>query len=322
MITFKEFMHEDAQLKQKVLKALGKRDDNDPMFAQLYKVLLSQPLSNRIESYINSRNDSDAIDNIQYLVKTIPTLGDVDEVKSFLDDLKKSNYDFVDIKKLCPPSGMTASADISTVVSNSFAKKLFDKLIDEVKGKNDAGPGEAALAILSPNITYAQGASVDEYGRGGDIIVTGVGKVEVKGGTGGRLTAVKTLDQQGMTDSLEGYTLKGKGIRPTFLSAPLPSDFPKEKFMKAACKAWFGKDNLEVIQAAGTKDFTKVWINAMYDAYRNYAGFKSVLFLTNHKYHYTTSGYQIPANYIKNCGYLYYPSTSQPREMCPQIVPK
>ena len=83
MITFKEFISEDSQLKQKVLKALGKRDDNDPMFAQLYKVLLSQPLSNRIESYINSRNDSDAIDNIQYLVKTIPTLGDVDEVKSF-----------------------------------------------------------------------------------------------------------------------------------------------------------------------------------------------------------------------------------------------
>jgi hypothetical protein len=255
---------------------------------------------------------------------------------------------------------MSAPAPLANIVDDGFAKKLFDELVN-FKGKNDSGPGEAAMAILSPNITYAQGATVKEFGRGGDLIVAGVGKVEVKGGGGGRLTPWNSIDQKGMTQALANFNLekpetkkdqqekarydkaveKAKaagqeppapptekekktfaGITPLFMSSTLPEGFPTEPFVRAAAQAWFNGANAdELVEAAGTPKFGQIWLNACYNGYKEFAGWQGVLFLSPGAYQYTVSGSQISDANISKWGYVYYPGTSQPREMCPQVIP-
>ena len=274
---------------------------------------------------------------------------------------QETAYDFIKLEVAFPEKGMAAPAPLSNVVDDGFAKKLFDKLV-EYKGKNDAGPGEAAMAIMSPNITYAQGSTVAEYGRGGDLIVAGVGKVEVKGGGGGRLTPWKGIDQKGMKVALTNFSFdKGEtkkdqaaklryekavakaqaagtpppsppakttkkqmaGITPAFMSKTLPEGFPTEEFLRAACQVWFNNANAEeLISVAGTPAFLRVWLNACYNGYKDFAQWQGVLFLSAGAYQYTVSGSQIAMENVNNWGYVYYPGTSQPREMCPQVIPK
>ena len=56
-----EILSEDAQVKRKVLKTLNKLPDENPIFPQVYKQIVGEPLGNRLSSYINNRNDQDAI---------------------------------------------------------------------------------------------------------------------------------------------------------------------------------------------------------------------------------------------------------------------
>jgi hypothetical protein len=320
-----EILTEDPIVKQRVIRGLAKKPDDAPIFQQVYKVLVGEPLSGRIKKYIEARGDADARNAVDELDRLIPTLGNAQEVKAFIDEFQKKDakghpIDFVNTKVAFPAGGMTKSAQLSTLVTHPFAKKLFDSLIT-YKGKVDAGPGEAALAIMSSNITYAQGATKEEFGKGGDIIVNGVGKVEVKS-TGGRLVSVKTLEQSIMTKSLGGWTGARKSITATALSKPLPPDFPKAKFMKAACLAWFGEVRPELVAAAGTSGFRRLWLNAMYQGYKDYAGFTGILFLSQGSYQYTISGDQIPDSYVDNWGAVYNPTSAQLRDVCPAITPK
>lgn len=360
-----EFLIENPQIKSRVLTRLQKTPSDSPIFPEVYKTLVGEPLTGRIRNYIEAREDADASAAINHLDKLIPTLGSTEEVKAFMAKFTKkpgqeTAYDFIKLDVAFPKEGMAAPAPLSNIVDDGFAKKLFDKLVD-YKGKNDAGPGEAAMAIMSPNITYAQGATVEEYGRGGDLIVAGVGKVEVKGGGGGRLTPFKTIDQKGMALALSNFSLdkpetkksqqekakyekavaKAKaagtppppppaeapkkqmaGVTPAFMSSTLPAGFPKEEFIRAACQAWFnGANAAELIEVAGTPKFSRVWLNACYNGYKEFAGWQGILFLSPGAYQYTTSGLQISDSNIKSMGYIYYPGTSQPREMCPQVIP-
>ena len=320
-----EILTEDPIIKQRVIRGLAKKPDDAPIFQQVYKVLVGEPLSGRIKKYIEARGDVDAAAAVAELDRLIPTLGSAEEVKAFINEFQKKDakgrpLEFVNNKLAFPAGGMTKAAQLSSLVVNPFAKKLFDSLIT-YKGKTDAGDGEAALAIMSPNITYAQGATTEEFGRGGDIIVNGVGKVEVKG-KGGRLVSVKSLEQSKMTKSLGGWTGKKKSITSTFLSSPLPLDFPKARFIKAACLAWFGEVRPELIAAVGTPGFRRLWLNAMYQGYKDYAGFAGILFLSQGSYQYTISGEQIPDNYVDNWGAVYNPTSAQLRDVCPSITPR
>lgn len=334
-----EFLTEDPALKSKVISALQKKPEEDPVFSYVYKVLVGEPLSGRIKRYIEARNDPNATAAMEVLDQIIPTLGDTKEVKAFLDKFKKPDFDFISIKNLCPADGMKSSADLTSIVSDPFAKKLFNELQNRVKGKKDAGPSEAALAIMSSSIMFAPSASKSDNAKGGDLIVNGVGRVEVKSGTGGRLVGAEKLDQQGMTTALGSFRptkppsnksdqtdnsvpVEYQGIRPDYLSRTLPAEFPKEQFMRAACLAWFGEERPEIIKAAGTSSFGREWFNAMYRQYKEYAQFNGILFLTGDKYQYVIDGSQIPDSYIVNKGYVYYPKSRQTREMSPQVVPK
>ena len=56
-----------------VVRSLSKMPDDDPIFNDVYKRIVNQPLGNRLERYIQNRGDQDALRAVKWLATAIPT---------------------------------------------------------------------------------------------------------------------------------------------------------------------------------------------------------------------------------------------------------
>jgi hypothetical protein len=305
-------------IKQKVLRSLSKLSDDDPTFAKIYKdIVVGTPLQSRIENFIMARKDNDAIANIQYLLKQIPNLtNDIDELKPFLAKLKNARRDFVDVKKLVPPGGMSEPKPLSDVVIDPLAKKLFTDISSDLigaklkkgeKGVSDAGPGEGALAILSPRISFAPDEDGEE--TGGDIRIKGAGKTEVKGYNG--VLRGSPVDQSGIVNFLNTQkgkwqlNTKGQTIRVNDLATAkgtkssggftFTEDFDSAGFIKTVTQSWFGTSNSAVENSIHTPNFILEWYKASFDFYAAQSGHAGILFLSKNSgtYCYCVNGEQV-----------------------------
>ena len=311
---YKEFLWEATQ-KQRVLNFLAKQADDSPLFAKIYKDMVGGPLATRIGEYIETRKDKDAINEIQYLLRTIPTLANIDQLKPWLERLRKKE-DFINIDMLIPPEGMKSPAKLSDTVSDPIAKELFHRIAREVKGKADAGPGEAALAILSPEIMYAPDDT--ELGRGGDISIRGT-PIEVKGHLG-RIWGPYPVIQTNMTKILAKWDPSLKSVTVTQASGQWGSKFPAQQFITEACIAWFGKPIQAIIKAFGRPNFKAIWHAAIFNYYKKQAGHKGILIIGSSTYQYLVDGKQMQNIRIVSPGDLCRPNSRQYREMAPQIA--
>ena len=108
---------------------------------------------------------------------------DVDDLQSFLENYGK--YDYVDTEALKQTNQRVSTESIlkgEGNVSEQFIKNLYQLLFPIQTKSPTRGPGELALALLSPKITFAPEGK-------GDLVIDGT-FVEVKGQTsvkGGRL---------------------------------------------------------------------------------------------------------------------------------------
>ena len=226
-------------LKSRVIRTLEKKKAEDPVFDTTYKLLVGKQLETRIQNYIASHEDADiGADEMKWLIKTIPTLGTAEEVKTFVDEWN-GGKEFIDIAKLIPSTGMTEATPLTDIVPDGIAKKLFVALTRENFTKSDAGPAEAALAIMSKKITYST--------EGGDLIINGK-KIEIKSGGkggssgGGRIYNDKHYpDQKEMGQILADAGFKGN-VSVMYASQPLPTNFPQKAFSEAVSKAYFKKN--------------------------------------------------------------------------------
>jgi hypothetical protein len=310
-----EFLSEDAQTKRIVIRTLNKLPDDKPIFSQVYKQIIGEPLGNRLKNYINNRGDQDAIKQAKWLVNAIPTLGDTKEVKEFINKFSNPEFDPIDTKKLIPSAGMQGPADLLSVVSDPFAKKLFNKIFNELQGKTDAGPGEAALAILSPNITY---------GSPGDIVVNGI-KIEVKAskaesGKAGRIWD-SPINQKPMLDLLRQLNMSGFSVLDGEQAFPDPE--LSEQFINLACEAWFGEIYPDVVKSFGKSGFREIWQSRVFDFYKSHSGWQGLLALGLSKYQYIQTGEEF-ARYMKKAyqGSLCRAGSKQSRDLAPQILIK
>jgi hypothetical protein len=306
-----ELLNENPQLKRQVVKTLSKLPDENPIFQDVYKKIVGTPLASRIDAYINNRKDRDAIAAMKWLVNAIPTVGNAAEVKEFLSKFKDPEYDFVNTKALVPPSGMSGPSDIGALVADPFAKKLFDKIFQEFSGKGDAGPGEAALAILSPNITY---------GAPGDIVVNGR-KVEVKASRGsgkaGRIWDMP-IDQKPMIAILGPLGISNFSVLDG--TQPFPAPDLSKKFIRAACIGWFGGSVPTIEKAFGTAAFKEVWQAHVFDTYKSHGQWEGMLALGVKTYQYIISGQEFATTMKKsNQGTICRPAAKQSRELAPQV---
>jgi len=312
---------EDDQIKNRVMTALNKKQAEDPIFDKVYKSIIGKQLDTRIQSYIASHKDADiGASEMAFLVKEIPQLGKTQDVKAFVNKWNQGE-DFIDVQSLVPDSGMTAPAEIQSIVADGIPKALFQSLTRNQSQftKSDAGPAEGALAIMSKEISYAK--------DGGDLLIAGK-KVEVKSGGrggksgGGRLWGGEPIDHTEMTNILNKirFKMKGKSISVLSGTRPIPDKFPAKAFMTACTKAWFGKSVPTVINSFGTPEFAVNWMNAVYEFYKSKAGHSGVLVVGVERYLYAVNGAQmLNGKVMGNLGALYYPTSRQPRELAPQV---
>lgn len=307
-----EIITEDAQTKRMVLKSLNKLPDENPIFPQVYKQIVGQPLGNRLDKFINNRQDQDAIKAAKWLVQAIPTLGDAKEVKDFISKFANPEWDPINAKALIPSGGMSAPAEILSIVQDPFAKKLFEKIFHEFQGKGDAGPGEAALAILSPNITY---------GSPGDISVFGV-KVEVKAsrsakGSAGRIWDMP-VNQKPMIDILAKIGLNSFSVLDG--EQPFPDKKLAPAFIKAACQSWFGASIPAIEKSFGKAGFKDLWQQQVFDSYKSHGKWAGVLAIGLTTFQYVENGQQFAGSMKKaNHGSICRASEKQSRALAPQI---
>lgn len=310
-----EFFTEDAQTKRMVLRALNKLPDDATIFSQVYKQIIGEPLGKRMDGYIKNRGDQDAINAAKWLITNIPTLGEAKEIKDFLAKFANPEFDPIDAKALIPSGGMSKPAELLSIVKDPFAKKLFEKIFHEFSGKTDAGPGEAALAILSPNITY---------GSPGDIVVNGL-KVEVKAarnvkGRAGRIWDLPINQKPAL------QILKPMGLT-SFTVLDGTKEFPDpqqaEAFISAVSEGWFGEVKPELVQNFGKPSFLNAWLAQVFEYYKAHSGWGGLLALGLTSFQYVETGDQF-SQYMKRAtnGSLVNAAEKQSRGLAPQILIK
>jgi hypothetical protein len=328
---FKTTLNEvdDETKKDRVIRALNKKRADDPIFDKTYKLIVGPMIGTRIENYLTNigKNDPDvSVKVISMLIKLIPELGNTTEVKKFIEDWNKGK-EFVNINELIPSSGMDGPKSILTTISEGIPEKLFLKLANYKAGKSDAGPYEAALAIMSGSITYAGEG-------GGDLIIDGQ-KIEIKsggtGGGGGRIyNDRKKLNQSAITQALSGTALEsiasisvlsasgqGKGQDWTEFAQKEPETF--KAIAKAINQVWFDGARTEIERAFGTPEFRLLWNRALFDDYANAAGHNGVLIIGQTQYQYIVSGDQLHSVPQSSKGSVYYPASRQDRELGIQV---
>lgn len=317
---FKEIIVEDeAKKKERVIRTLQKKKAEDPIFDKAYKLVVGPAVDARIKNYLIAHEDPDVgAEAISFLIKVIPNLGTFEQIKDFLEKWNRG-VDYIKIEKLIPSKGMEDTAPIEAVVEEGIARNLFQELSTKSSGlgKSDAGPAEAALAIMSERITFPKTP-------GGDLLIDG-NEIEIKGGGksiksgGGRIWGKERLNQQPMTDVLNETSYAGKNVTVVAGTKPFEDDFPSEQFIKACCNSWFKKEVPAVIKSFGTPSFRKAWNIAVYDHYKTYAGHQGILIIGAANYKYIVSGEQLFNTRQSSAGYLYNPNTSQDRDMAPQV---
>lgn len=328
---FKQFKN-DEQKKAHIIRKFEKMRADDPTLDKAYMLIAGggvktdeeSPVAQRIKGYLEKSSDPDVTAEVMaWCIKTIPTLGDTNQVNDFVNKLQ-AGMDYVNVNELCPSSGMTDIAPLESVVEEGIPKELFRKMQGMKFGKADAGPGEAALAILSTKITYASDADAEE--TGGDIAIDGVGKIEVKGNQG-RLGPWTTINKS-LSNSLAAWNkyrdLKlaagekmPKGLSAVALSQAVPEDFPKQEILDAIIADYdiakfAGK--LEI----GNPEFRREWNKVCYNAYKADSGFKGLLVIGQTHYTYATTAEQLIDSIKVSSAQVVYKG-QQLRENMPQL---
>jgi len=164
----------DKQLRNDIIAMLKTEDDRD-MLDKIYTALHQGGLEDRIKAVLSK--DEDVKGKIDVLAGLImQTGGTYVEIDTFLKQFKKG---FIDIAALKSSGGTKPFS--SWFKGDDFAKRVFDKLAEyDVMG---IGPGEFALAVMSPKIKFAGRSRT----VAGDLEIDGTAvEVKTKKDKGGR----------------------------------------------------------------------------------------------------------------------------------------
>ena len=192
---YREFITEkpNRDQLQKMQRIYSKMEQNPAVIDELWNTISMKVqddegnLNDRILTALQPENTKPETDQtfantfIEAFVAAIDkTEGTVEEKIQFANTL--GSVDHIDTKALLQPlSGWS-----DWLVGTPFAQRLFDTMFNLPAFRTDnKGPGEVALALLSPKITLSK--------TKGDIVVSGT-PIELKGGktsSGGRLSPTK-----------------------------------------------------------------------------------------------------------------------------------
>ena len=166
--------YSDQQLKDLIVQRLQSEEDRN-MLDRIYQALEQSTLDERIKKTLST--DADAKSRLQIFAGLVMnTDGTFAEKENFI-----TNYPtgFIDTEKLTAPNQIHRYEE--WLMGDEFVKRVFDSLYSYTP--QGIGPGEYALAVLSPEI-QASGRSAD---LAGDLVINGVMcEVKAKQQSGGR----------------------------------------------------------------------------------------------------------------------------------------
>lgn len=217
---------QQAEILDRIWKIINKDDVKQKIDVAFSTTLADEKISDRERKNI-MRNLTEIFGNLSADYKSMMT---------FLDKLEKGGV--VNINALSKP----LSSFEQVFDGDSVAIKAFRRLASYGSGKNQKGPGEYALAMLSNKISLKEG--------GGDLNIDGMGEVELKasvGTSGGRL-GHGGLAQKDAKAALEKYYnnvpallkhfedgAKGMGLVQfvQYLNDGLPARSPENKSLRS-----------------------------------------------------------------------------------------
>jgi len=270
---------EDKQLKKEIIGVVNATDDFT-VLQRVLNVLKAGNIDERIKSVIGK--DGDAQYFLKQIVKAILDIeAPIEEKNEFLTRYEKGTV-IVSSKLL--DSKLHSFADL---VGNGFTLELFKQLSVDLTSQG-VGPGEVALAVLSPDIQWSGRIS-----GGGDIIVNKKAvEVKTRVKEGGRwINARKAkLDLTGIQSAMTSHLLTPVEIpdrvnTTTWADTIRPAIDPKklkEVVKKIADSTFKFVDNTQYQTALISGDAAAIvnaYLNVGYDNYKKYSGFEGMLLM-------------------------------------------
>lgn len=221
-----EFMKEDLsvpKLKKEITKKIASIDDFD-LLDRIYQVLSQTDVKGKIEKALEFTTQKSNIGNVDNVInEMISSIANVEgttkEKMLFVEALEVGKV--VNTKSL-----QMATADFSDIFPMPFAERFFLANANFGRGSQMKGPGEFALAIMSPEITLA---------AKGDIMINKK-LIEVKSalssGSGGRLGETGSVNT-----TKEAIVAKLKEVASKYMKTPDQKQFFHDAFESVISKS-------------------------------------------------------------------------------------
>lgn len=289
---YREFVREYQDLNQEkdaiiqTVSGLNASNETEAkLLDRIWKILNSETVTSKIDTAFSASLGDESFAKAQKakvlrdVTQIISNLtADFKAMSGFLDSLEKGTA--VNIGELSKP----LSSFEQVFNGNSVTQEAFYALASYGSGKKQKGPGEYALAILSPKIALRAG--------GGDLDIQGMGQVELKASidkSGGRL-GHGGMDQKTAKDILKKYhndvpALKqhfedgaksmGLGKFVEYLNIALPVSIPDNQKLRMEIaadlyKPTFSEHAKGIVQAFGQEDIKTIeneYLRANYEHY-------------------------------------------------------
>lgn len=279
---------EDAKLKKQVID-LVKSTDDEPLLQKVYNALSMGDLPARLKTILSK--DADASKFVEKIANTVIAMDYPTQAKE--DFAKQFPKGFIDIDKLLDGNRYR----FSQIMPPGLPTELFKILTVEL-ASHGVGPGEVALAVLSPKISWS-GRAVG----GGDIQI-GNKAVEVKTtvSSGGRwmnprkakmnMSAIAKAMTQAIMDTRKKNKVKGEPfeipdrintmtwvdqIRPQIDPSLLPA------LTKVMADSYFNQvDNSKyqkALMSGSSQQIREALLDVGYKNYKKYSGFNGMLLM-------------------------------------------
>lgn len=312
---------EDPSLKKEII-AVVKSTDDTSVLSKVLKILQAGNIEERIKSVLGA--DADASKFFNQIARTIIEIdAPVTEKDAFLKRIKSGTA--IASSKLL--DGKLHS--FTDIVGSGFGLEVFSQLSVELV-EQGVGPGEVALAVLSPDIQWS-----GRVKGGGDVIIN-KRPVEVKtrASKGGRWINARhaKLNVSGIGDAIKNGTdpAHAKAKLPdrigldAWVKQYRPNIIPKElqSVTKKMADSTFGHvDNTEYQQALATGDETAILraiLSVGYNNYKKYSGFEGMLLMDvpTQQVQYFKDFDAMVGNISSGTAYIYAPES----EMMPQVI--
>lgn len=315
---------EDPQLKKEIINVVKSTDDLT-VLQRVLNTLKAGNIDDRIKTVIGQ--DGDAQQFLKKIISAIMSIeAPVEEKNAFLDKYAKGSV----INTSLLLDGKLHS--FAELVGTGFALDLFKQLSVELVSQG-VGPGEVALAVLSPDIQWSGRA-----GGGGDIQVKKK-PVEVKTrvSKGGRwINARKAkLDLGAVATSIakaiasNSITPKPRNIpdriNPTYWVESIRPGIPSaslKKLAKVVADSTFKFADNSSYQTALVAGDASAIVNAFldvgYNNYKTYSGFVGMLLMDipTDQLQYFTDYKDMSGSISVSTTYIYAPES----EMMPQVI--